>query len=116
VKRRLVDESAPGSTPAVTQNNAKAIGDTGDRAAIGIAEGVTNLVIGNFFSGATPYVAELVAQSEMVAVPESVKARRCGFFLKIEEAARDLAVNPFPHEDALMDHQLHYPDFASLWG
>src|SRR6202040_3421480 len=112
----LVDESAPGLAPAIAKNNAEAVGNTRDRTPVGIAESVANLIVGDFFRRAMPNVAELVAQTKMIAMPESIEARRGALFFKIEEASRHLGVNPFALKDALVDHQLHYQGFSKIWG
>ena len=111
----LIDESAPGLATPIPQNNAEAVGNARDSAAVGIAESVADLIVGDFLRGAMPDIAEFIAQTKMIAVTESVKAGGIGFFFKIEEPSRHLSMNPLTLKDAFVDHHLHYPEFASIW-
>jgi hypothetical protein len=104
--RGLVDESAPGFSLAIAENDAGAVGNSGNGVAIGIAEGVANGVVRVLFGRAAPDISKFIAQPQMIAVAESVQASGGGFFLEAEESARDLAMNPLLLEDALIDHPL----------
>src|SRR5690349_14844395 len=112
----LVDESAPGLPTPVPKNDTEVVGDAGNGAAVGIAEGITNLVVRDLFRAAMPDVSEFVPQTKALTVPETVKARRGGFFFEVEEPPGHLGVYPFTLEDAFMDHHFHYQDFRSFWG
>ena len=105
-KGELLDESAPGFSAAVAQDDAEAVGYTGDGAAVGIAEGIANGFFTDFFGGSAPDIAEFIAETEVIAMPKAVETRAGTFFLKIEEAARYFGMHTTALEDTPMNHQL----------
>lgn len=109
VRSGLIDESAPSLAAAIAKDNAEAVGNTRDGAAIGVAKRVADGFFADLFRGAAPDVAEFVTQAQVIAMAEAIKTCAGTFFLKIEEAARHFAVDAAAFEDTLMDHQLYYP-------
>jgi|SRR5580693_10324802 len=104
VVRWLVDETAPGFAFAVAQHDAGAVGHAGDGVAVGIAECVSDGLIGIGFGRAAPYISKLIAQTQMIAMAEAVEACGASFFLEAEESARNLAVGLLSFKDTSDDH------------
>jgi hypothetical protein len=87
-KRLLVDEAAPGLSTAIAEHDAETVGNPGYGSTVGVAEGVAHGVFAHLFGRAAPYVAELIAQAQMVAVSESIEARTGSLFLEVEKTPR----------------------------
>jgi hypothetical protein len=100
----LLDESAPGFAAPVAEHDAKAIGNSRYGAAVCVTKCVADRLFAHLFRGATPDVAEFVAQAQVIAVAEAIKTRAGTLFLEIEEAARHFGMDAPALEDTTMDH------------
>jgi hypothetical protein len=103
-ERLLVDEPAPGLALAVAQHDSGTVCDSADGVTVGIAEGIAHRFIGGGLRRATPNISKLIAQSQVIAVSESIQTRSGGFFFKAKEPAGDLAVSFLPLENASVNH------------
>jgi hypothetical protein len=100
----LLDESAPGFAAPIAKHNSKAVGNSGDGAAVGVAKRVADRFFAHLLRSAAPDIAEFVAQAQVIAMAEAVQARASTLFLEIEEAARHFAVGAPAFEDTVLDH------------
>jgi|SRR5581483_7288208 len=101
----LLDETPPGFSAAIAQHNTEAIGYARDGAAVSIAKGIAYGFFADLFGGSTPDIAELVAETEVIAMPKTVETRAGTFFFKIEESARYFGMDLTALEDTPMNHQ-----------
>jgi len=100
----LFDESAPRFAAPIAKHHAKAVGNSRDGAAVGIAKRVSDGFFAHLFCGAAPDVAEFVPQAQMIAMAEAIETRAGTLFLEIEEAARHFAVDAAAVEDTTVNH------------
>ncbi len=87
-KRLLVDEAAPGLSTAIAEHDAETVGNPRYSSTVGVTEGIAHRIFAHLFGRAAPYVAKLIAQAQVVAVPESIEARAGGLFLEVEKTPR----------------------------